>query len=233
MRVKLFCMLIVILVLSTIVCGSALADPLAELYYQPDNPGQGPTDAVNYYLDYAGYDSNMYSPSGITAYYVRRTMHLDAVFYCYGHGRDGGGGMICKDDTYLTAEMSPYSWAYSMEAKYADTTYKLKDNRFCFFDGCQTARYSSELGNLVTYAHDLYADCALGFYENVSIACNEIFVEKFFEYACDDGETLYTSALLAEWDVYLQFQQYGGVDSFTFAGIPSRTLVPAAYGTYN
>lgn len=220
---------------------TAYANPLSELYTQdaPDGVGVGPMVGVGIRLNQGGYDSHLYNNT--TAYYVRRTMHQDAIFHCYSHGLafypgnagDLGGGMQCENNTWLTAESSSYNNAYSLEAKFANTSYKLKDCRFAFFDGCDTGATSSRFGNIVSYAHNtLYADVALGFDETIYVAPNQVFCDTFYEESLINGKTISLSTALAIDEVTNSWSGGMGMCSWVFSGNTNIYLIPASYGTY-
>lgn len=234
-KIKKLPVFILTIVLLLSLCGTALADPLAELYWQTD-PGQDQTDEARDYLDLAGYDANIYGNT--SAYYVRRTMDDDAVCLVYGHGfaiygstTNYGGGMRSQNGTYVTAESSSYSWAYSLQAKFANTSNKLDDVRFMFFDGCNTGHTNPHyFGNLVTYARGLWADCVLGFDDIIYRGPNMVFVETLFDDTCTNNRTIATGAANALWDAYYAYGNFYGLNTWVWAGSNNILIEPAAYG---
>lgn len=227
--------LLIIMVLIVVMPGVIYAlpsPPWAEMYYY-DNPGPGYENDIKQYLLNMGYDARLYKNTH--AYYVRRTMYQDAVFYLHAHGAPGR--MILRFDpngTQISAKSVPsQDYNYSLEARYGSTTDKLKYTRSTYWAGCHTAEYSSTYGDLDNYCYyTLGVDSTVAFWGARGHTSGSYF-DKIFYYYAKQNNTVSASLLLAEYvtkNQYPQWPKEGHYDYRYYGG--SIRLIPASYGTY-
>ncbi len=225
---------ILIIGVSTLVYAAALPSPPWSECYWFNSPGVGPTYDINHFLHYVGYDARVYG--NLTAYWVRRTMYKDAVFYIKTHGvGDEGGRVWCANGTRISAKIRPNdNYNYSLEAAFANTTDKLKWCRLVYWGGCYTAKNSSKYGDLNDYsAMTLGADSSVGFKEGRYVDWGTTFDRRVFDYLIyNGGNTIKNSCEMAKDYTYNVHGSYGGVDKYEIRGYTTEKILPVDYGDF-
>lgn len=154
-----------------------IAAPLASLYYYRDS-SSGSVYKIKKNLISMGYRSKLYKDYG--AFYVRKNMDKDVVFYYSGKG--SAGLLKCNGKTQISAKIVPdNSNNYSLENAFYKTPNKLKKVRLAYFSASNTANTSPVYGNLLTYTViQLKAGVAVGFSKKVSKNVLHYYDSRFF-----------------------------------------------------
>jgi len=224
---------VLIIGLSQLVYAAALPSPPWSECYWFNDPGVGPTYDINHFLHYVGYDARVYG--NVHAYYVRRTMYKDAVFYIKTHGYSSGGRVLCANNTKISAKMVLGDDSnYSLEAAFANTTDKLKWCRLVYWGSCYTAKNSSKYGDLNDYsAMTLGADSSVGFKEGRYVDWGTTFDRRVFDYLIyNGGNTIKNSCEMAKDYTYDVHGSYGGVDKYEIRGYTTEKILPVGYGDF-
>jgi len=226
---KLFKVLIVSVVL---IAGATklayAAGPNAHVYYYAD-PGYGETWAVNKYLLDMGYSSvRFYESHPVTARYY---LGSDAVFYMWAHAAPGRQATKKSGGLRLSAKESADNNAWSIQAKYKNTTSKLRKVKLAYWHGCRTAQTSSYYGDL-DYRCSLYgADCTVTFWDKQYPPYVTYFDKQAF-YRLKRGDTVKNALETAKGITYYSYGTCGGAETYRIAGDSNEKLVPAGYGDY-
>lgn len=246
MQMKLRKKLILIFVVFLITISSnvvfAAAAPLSESYWILDEAHRS-----NIVSDIStmGYDGHTYM--GTNAYYVRRTMNLDALFFVSAHGLelvdsfgnfiDAGGAIACGGNTYLSANAVVGNDSfYSLQAHFNNTTTALSSIRFAYYSACYSAK-TGPWGNLCQKTTQLGALSALGYTTEVGISQCDYFDGLIYGYLAQ-GYSVQDSANKALARVSLDYNgDTAGLENKLFyyrGGTTSSPgpiyLKPASYG---
>lgn len=234
MRKRVSIMLIILLALIFSTSSYAFAaGPLAEIY---SYPGQVSTDVykIGDLVGGLGYYSRPYN--NVSAYYVRRTMNTDGIFFIASHG--GPGKVYAYDSNGNRTSISGNSVSsdnsnYSLQALFGTNSSALKSIRLAYFSACEAARTDSVYGNIQSKTTSLGALCTIAFYNNIGDAEAKYFEQLFFIYT-DKGYDVMTAANIALQDIRSMYQTDAGLGSIviSFRSGASSTvyLKPAAYG---
>jgi len=234
------CVLLVLIVLAVLTAAvPASAVPLSESYGYNYNgwdswtPINNLTDGINKSIGEMGYDAKKWYRT--SAYYVRRTMGQDAIFLIMNHANSGF--VACENAgtvTYLSANSTPLSYAYSLQNKFQGTT-ELYDLRFAAFVGCNTALTDTTgngFGNLRDMASSLGVDTVMAFTNTIDYNQANFFMKRFYAYA-NNGMTIndaYYAALNECTGIWHELEDVAKYASLL--GYPQDTLDPAAYGVH-
>lgn len=207
------------------------AGPLYEgyMYSSDDIAATAPFEAQKV-LSRVGYDCYVYKDT--SAFYVRRTMNDDAIFFYSGHADPGI--LKCSGNTQVSAKtVLNNNNNYSLEAAFTGTTNKLKKTRLAYYSGCNTANTSNTYGNLLTYTvATLKAGVAIGFSKSIEVNVSNWFDTTVFSYA-KDGYSIETSVDKALADTKATYStsiyNASNISSVCFVGVSSLKLTPAAY----
>jgi hypothetical protein len=232
MKKLIICMLFVILVFSSITHASATG-PLSELYYYSEFPDSNTYSSnINSSICLAGYDGKRYCDTN--AYYVRRTMASDAIFVYTGHG-NAGCLISTPSNTSISARIVQNNDVnYSLEAKFANTTNKLKQLRLAYFGSCFSDASDPVYGRLTSYiTSTLGADVAIGYSDEIYDPYQSDYDEMLFNYL-RQGYTVYvaTTAANSEYINTYSIEDFVGwnIDSQNILGNSSTKIVPASFG---
>jgi hypothetical protein len=233
-KVLLIITLIIILIMALPCTIYALpSPPWAEIYSYSD-PGNGSCSSIKQYLLDIGYDARWYI--GTSAYYVRRTMYQDAVFYITTHGEPGRVkcGLESGIVTHISAKKVPSdNYNYSLEAGFGSTTDKLKYTRLTYWAACHSAENSSTYGDLDNYCYyTLGVDSTVAFWGTRQPPYCTYFDKRFFYWA-KQGYTVIEALDKARIDTGNKFPKIPKEDNYDYRCYGGSTkLVPAKYGTY-
>ena len=219
---------VLIIGLSQLVYAAALpSPPWSECYWYSD-PGAASVFNINHNLHYIGYDARVYGNTH--AYYVRRTMYKDAVFYIHTHGYAEGGRVKCANDTKISALMVLGDDSnYSLQARYGDTTDKLKWTKLTYWAACHTAESSSKYGDLDNYCYwILGVDSTVAFNGIRDVINGPYFDDRFFVYAALSGYNVRDALNRAKNDAV---NKYGYAPNYVCMGGGVK-IKPPSYGNY-
>lgn len=214
-KVVLVVVIMVVAIASFKISGKA-ASGLAEIYWFSafgSGVGPGGSAKIEEELSSIGYTAKRYSDTH--AYYVRRTMNNDKIFVNVSHGLPGR--IICDEDTTVSAKaVSSDNNNYSLAAFFGKDDFN--GMKFAYLGSCWSAKTNSTYGNLPSYiTGTLGAKSALGFKEKVDNNCATYFEKKLFINLAN-GKTISQSASSAKSATYINFGDYGKVDSYTIYG---------------
>lgn len=216
--------------------------PLYESYgytYPPQYPSTWSTvSGIQPLLSYSGYNSKAWINT--SAYYVRRTMGDDAVFFIFGEGLPG---FVAAWDLYnytkLSANSTSDNSAYSLQYRFQGTT-ELNDLKLAVYMACRTALTDNTTadgtpayGNLLNMSSSLGVDLSIGWQADIASPMIDDYAHQFFNIISYGGSVQFAhdsavAALWAEWG------WDGNADSELFVGSanPSNLVIyPAGYGS--